>query len=143
MKSLLFLVLVFGFAHGTSPSEELLSALPAGLIRDVKDIMTSLNSNDESMTTLRKIDKVIKIKDIVDTIVQPIADLALKLVGYANEILAFVGIVLLIIYLIDGGDIKALVGERRALDNWDFNVDVNTINNVFEMVNQAMAKYDL
>lgn len=67
----------------------------------------------------------------------------------ANGILSMVGLVLLIIFLVEGGDFLSLVGYEevpvfRSLSSWSFSDVINNrmITDLSDMVYKAIDKYD-
>jgi len=69
----------------------------------------------------------------------------------ANQILSVIGLVLLIVFLVDGGDFLSLVGLsdqdfafRSLPSSWSFSDVINNrmINNLSDMVYKAIEKYD-
>jgi len=94
------------------------------------------------------------IKTVFDLIVGGILGLISVPVGIANMILSLVGLVVLIIFLIDGGDFGSLLGVARSMPaSWIPNLnaiipDVDLVNNpiveeISNRVFQAIEEWDL
>jgi len=92
------------------------------------------------------------IKTVFDAIVAGILGLISVPVGIANMILSLVGLVVLIIFLIDGGDFGSLVGVRRSLNVYSLSsylpdissydlVNNPIVSEVSDMFFAAMEKY--
>ncbi|CAL4065490.1 unnamed protein product [Meganyctiphanes norvegica] len=86
---------------------------------------------------------------LLASVVTGIAGFLQGLAELANGILSIVGLVLLIIFLIDGGDFGSLLGVGRSMAVWptlpEFDFDfVNNpvVDTVSEMFFKAMEKYD-
>lgn len=172
MKYLLLLALVMGLAYGREGEvsiQDLASevffpaiekALPDGYVRnaktivsDVKNIAKAVQNKEHPMETtyetMRTVNEVLTVKALVESIVQPLAILATGILVFVNDIMAIVGLVFLIIYLIGGGDVKALLGTGRSLPTeWELSrlgasiMESPAMETLSEMVNQAIQKYD-
>jgi len=172
MKYLLLLALVMGLAHGREGEvslQDLTSeifiptiekVLPDGYVRnakmiakDVKNIAKAVQAKEHPVETtyetMRTVNEVLTVKALVESIVQPLATLATGILVFVNDIMAIVGLVFLIIYLIGGGDVKALLGTGRSLSTeWELArlgasiMESPAMDTISEMVNQAIRKYD-
>jgi len=125
------LVLVLGIAHANGEQEMSLQEAFSSLLH-----LPAIINGKEARTTT----EINNIKNAVDMIVGPIAAIATGLIEFANGILALVGLVFLIIYLIAGGDFKALLGTARSSQNWIFNYHAIMDNPAFETVNEMVQE---
>lgn len=110
----------------------------------VQDILDALKITGGAGATIGGLGGLGAIKTIFDVIVGSILGLISVPVGIANMILSLVGLVILIIFLIDGGDFGSLLGVRRSLStSWfDFDImDSPMFNQVNKMIFDAYEKY--
>jgi len=134
MKYLVVLVLVLGIAHANAEQEVSLDEILTG--KNLVSVFSTLMNDDGARTTT----EINNIKMTLDALISPIAAIAMGLIEFANGILALVGLVFLIIYLIAGGDFKALLGTARSSQAWIFNYHAIMDNPVFETVNEMVQE---
>jgi len=88
---------------------------------------------------------VLGVKAVISAIIGGLANAGTGLIGIANSILALVGLVFLIIFLIDGGDFGSLLGVARSssvLPEFDFDLVNNpVVESISQMFFSAMEKY--
>lgn len=96
----------------------------------VNDILDALKITGASTATIGSIGAIGGIKSVFDLIVTSIIGLVSVPLSIANSILALVGLVILIIFLIDGGDFGSLLGVARASNVWNF-MPENLVDNAF------------
>lgn len=126
MKYLVVLMLVLGFACGSEVDSltefkpfvnkglDLLQQYNPKYASTARSLFAVVEDNEGLDASLKTVTKVLGIKAIGDAIVAPIAAIASNILDIANQIMALVGLVILIIFLIDGGDVKSLVGDQGS-----------------------------
>merc|ERR1712198_308039 len=174
MKYLVALVLLVGFACGSEEEETSLQDLsemeefddftPSGrtgtldpmlLVGNVVSALNNLNGTDingllASLGGLGAAGGTIAtgtlLKNGLTALKTAIVGIIAMPVGIANTILALVGLVLLIIFLIDGGDFGSLLGVARSMPTFEFPsfdlVHNPVVESISDMFFKAMEKYD-
>jgi len=111
----------------------------------VQDILDALKIGGGTTATVGSLAGLGGIKTLFDAIVTGILGLISVPVGIANMILSLVGLVVLIIFLIDGGDFGSLLGVARSSSAWhlaDFMPSEENLGVASDMFYQAKDFYD-
>merc|ERR1711962_95132 len=111
----------------------------------VQDILDALKIGGGTTATAGGLVGLTGIKTLFDAIVTGILGLISVPVGIANMILSLVGLVVLIIFLIDGGDFGSLLGVARSSSAWhlaDFMPSEENLGVASEMFYKAKDFYD-
>merc|ERR1712180_274280 len=111
----------------------------------VQDILDALKIGGGTTATAGGLVGLTGIKTLFDAIVTGILGLISVPVGIANMILSLVGLVVLIIFLIDGGDFGSLLGVARSSNAWhlaDFVPSEENLGAASEMFYKAKDFYE-